>query len=709
VGAAWLSAARVRGQSDAGAQPVVAARADVAAEAGAIDVTVKSASPARAAEQGARSVSVVDLEAARRSPADLGQVLARSEGVSVRRSGGLGAPARLALAGLSDDQIPIFMDGIPLEIAGYPFGLVNVPVGLLSRLEIYRGVVPIRLGADALGGAIDLISEIDKPGPSAVISYQAGSFDTHRMSTLLRYRHKPSGFVLRGSGFFDYARNDYPIRVKVDDPDGSVRTTTVRKRNDAYWGAAGTLETGLINRSWARRLLLRYTHAELDKRIPHSPTMAVPYAKVNAQRSSDGVSLRYDTPVLHDVSASALLAYSGRQIAFHDTALCRYDWLGRCTREVPPGGESDQRPYDQHVTQHSGFARLGVGYAPSRWAKLELSSTLSATRRSGFDRELEPAWDQLRGRRDLLAIVTGIEHQLDAWDARVQNIASFKHYVQVVRAEQLLTVGGFEAVHQDHQRVGVGDGLRIVLHEGLLLKPAYEWATRLPGPDQLFGDGMLIDANMQLVPESSHNLNLGLALDLPDTFGGSYRAAVNGFGRFSRDMIVLLVGAGQSMFDNISDARTLGVEARAGWTSPRRYLQLDANVTWQDIRNVSEHGQYARHKGDRIPNRPYLFANLTAVATAGDWFGPDNEVSLAWYGNYVHGFETGWDQGLSATRPQVPSRFVFTLEASVLVRRARRNVSSSIQVYNLNDARLYDVFGVQLPGRTVLAKLTLEV
>jgi vitamin B12 transporter len=708
LGLGWLSAAGAAAQTeggaaiDAGGAPAIAAPA-----APALEVTVDARR--ERAEASARAVTRVELEEQRRTPSDLGQILARSEGVSVRRNGGLGSPARFALAGLIDEQIPIFIDGVPIEIAGFPFGLVNVPVGLLSSVEIHRGVVPVRLGADALGGAVDLITQLERPGPSSVVSYQAGSFDTHRATAALRYRHKPSGLLLRGTGFFDYARNDFPIRADLAEADGSFRSTRLRKRNDAYRAGAGTMEAGFLNRPWARALLLRYTRAALEKRIPHDLVMGTAYAKVHSGRVSDSLSLRYETPTKNDVSAAALLAYSGRQVTLDDRGQCYYDWVGRCVTETLPGGEITQRPFDQRVMQHSGFARLSVGYEPSAWAKLLLSTTLSGTRRTGRDLALEREADALLGRRDLLSVVSGLEHQLDAWDDRVQNIASVKHYAQFMRAEQLLFAGGFQGVRHDHNRFGLADGLRLTLRDGLLLKASYEWSTRLPSPDQVYGNGVQIQHNFALIPESSHNVNVGLAWTLLDTRLGSYSAKLFGFGRFSKDMIVFKPGVEFGNYDNISAVRTLGFEASTGWTSPHRYLALDANLTWQDLRNVSTSGAYAPNKGDPVPNRPPLFVNLSAVATASDWFGSGSELSLSYYGNYVQRFETVWDEGLKSTRPAVPSRFVHTLETTLLLRRALRSVSASLQVYNVNDARIFDVFGVQLPGRTVLAKLTLEV
>jgi len=78
------------------------------------------------------------------------EIAGATQGVAVRRVGGLGSNARFSLNGPYDDQIRFFLDGVPLELAGYPFESPR-PVNLVNRVEVYRGVVPVRFGADALG------------------------------------------------------------------------------------------------------------------------------------------------------------------------------------------------------------------------------------------------------------------------------------------------------------------------------------------------------------------------------------------------------------------------------------------------------------------------------------------------------------------------------------------------------------------------------
>ncbi|MEO1333182.1 MAG: TonB-dependent receptor plug domain-containing protein, partial [Myxococcota bacterium] len=110
-------------------------------------IVVEGQSGAQALEDSAAAVDVIRTARDKKKSADLGEVLARTQGISVRRSGGLGSPERISLNGLTDDQIRFFIDGVPLAFAGYPFGVANVPVNLIERVEVYRGVVPVAFGA----------------------------------------------------------------------------------------------------------------------------------------------------------------------------------------------------------------------------------------------------------------------------------------------------------------------------------------------------------------------------------------------------------------------------------------------------------------------------------------------------------------------------------------------------------------------------------
>lgn len=78
------------------------------------------------------------------------------------------------------------------------FGLNNIPAGLAKRVEVYKGVVPIELGGDALGGAINIVTD-DSRRTRVNASYSFGSFNTHKTNVYAEHTTK-KGFYAFHTG-----------------------------------------------------------------------------------------------------------------------------------------------------------------------------------------------------------------------------------------------------------------------------------------------------------------------------------------------------------------------------------------------------------------------------------------------------------------------------------------------------------------------------
>ena len=76
--------------------------------------------------------------------------LAKAPGLKLRESGGVGSDMSLMLDGVSGKRVKIFIDGVPQEGVGQSFGLNNIPVSFADRIEVYKGVVPVGFGTDAI-------------------------------------------------------------------------------------------------------------------------------------------------------------------------------------------------------------------------------------------------------------------------------------------------------------------------------------------------------------------------------------------------------------------------------------------------------------------------------------------------------------------------------------------------------------------------------
>ncbi|MEE3225824.1 MAG: TonB-dependent receptor, partial [Bacteroidota bacterium] len=175
------------------------------------EVTVTGKSVVQQVRDKAFNVSVVDTKKLSNTTLDLGHALDKVSGVRVRENGGVGSQMNFSINGFRGRQIKFFLDGIPMENFGSAFQLNNIPVNLADRIEVYKGVVPIGLGADALGGAVNIVTNSYTQNHLEA-SYSYGSFNTHR-STVNAIYVSDSGFTAQVNAFQNYSDNTYKVDV----------------------------------------------------------------------------------------------------------------------------------------------------------------------------------------------------------------------------------------------------------------------------------------------------------------------------------------------------------------------------------------------------------------------------------------------------------------------------------------------------------------
>jgi hypothetical protein len=441
--------------------------------------------------------------------------------------------------------------------------------------------------------------------------------------------------------------------------------------------------------------------------------MTIPYGAAGYSESLGGGSLIFAQPGAFGsrVDLDGVASFSRRTTNFTDTSLNTYDWFGRVIRQRLQPGEIDGSPHDTTVWRDSVFGRLGLAWriAPGHALRFSSSANFGASRGVSKVGILPGARDPLASPRTLFKLVSGLEYQVDLFGGRVENVLFVKHYLLHAASDELLTGAVYVPVRIDDDTAGAGDGIRVrILGERLYAKASYEYATRLPSQTELFGDGILVQPNGALRPERSHNGNLGLSLDFAGTRAGSFDAELNGFVRSSENLIVLLGNLRDFSYQNVFSARSLGVEGMARWRSPRDWVALEAGVTWQDVRNVSSTGPYASYNGDRVPSLPWLLANAAARFQYRSLIRRNDELSLTWYTRYVHQFFRDWESiGAPQYKLTVDAQLSHSASLAYTL-RGRATASFAFDVENLTDERLYDVYGVQRPGRAFYGKTTVE-
>ena len=299
---------------------------------------------------------------------NLADILSTTPGVKLRESGGVGSEMNIMMDGFSGRNVKIFIDGVPQEGVGSSFGVNNIPVNFAERIEVYRGVVPVEFGTDAMGGVVNIVTKKQREGWNVEASYSYGSFNTHR-SFLNFNRTFNNGFTFEVNAFQNYSDNNYKVNVPVEDfVTGSIekkKLHLVERFNDTYHNEAVALKAGFVDRPWADRLIFGLTYSQMYKDVQTGVRQEIVYGKKHRKGSSLMPSLEYSKSNLfaEGLDLSLTANYNRNTTTNVDTASCKYNWRGETRVLNSPGEQSHQ-----HMRSHNDNwnATATVNYRPGK-------------------------------------------------------------------------------------------------------------------------------------------------------------------------------------------------------------------------------------------------------------------------------------------------------------------------------------------------------
>lgn len=671
-----------------------------------VNITVDSEE--RVLEKSDKAIQVIDTKKAKEQTADLGEVIAASEGVSVRRSGGLGSATRFSLNGLTDNQVRFFIDGMPLQYSPYSVGIANVPVNLIERAEIYKGVVPIAFGADALGGAVNIVTTDYKPGIQQQLSYQTGSFGTHRGTYDLKYQNQSSGLIVGFSGFYDFSKNNYLVHVEHPNEKGKLEEVTVPKFHDDYEAYNGQLTLGVADKKWTDKATVKIYNTSTYDEVQHNNVMSgVPYGDIVYTTDIAGVILDYELEDSLDFKTDIKAGYNYEERQFLDTGACVYNWMGECfLRRNNPGELSGWGGASNQFTWiNSAFIRINQSYVFNERHKLNWNLSPSYEYRTG-DERLVGTYDPFTSKSTLLTWVNGASYNYKNSKESFKNTFFIKTYYQSIDAEEpAVGWGDFNTESRKTSYLGWGNSIKLNLSEQLFIKPSYEWATRLPSPNEVFGDGSFTGNNFDIKPERSHNINLGaywVSKNNIVNFG------INSFARLIDNYIILIPTNDRSgIYQNVFEARSLGLEANTKVQLLDKKLSITANTTYMDFRNNSNQGTFGSFYGDRIPNQPYFFVNANSSYIINLPKRDNQRLTVFANTRYIKDFYLSWESlGHKDFKFTIPYQLTANAGITYELLIVKKPLTATAEVRNLTNAQVFDFFGVQRPGRAFYIKLT---
>ena len=676
------------------------------------EVTVVSTGVSRLKRSAFNAVAV-DTKELQNTTKNLSDALAKAPGMKLRESGGVGSDMQLMLDGFSGKHVKVFIDGVPQEGVGSSFGLNNIPVNFADRIEVYKGVVPVGFGTDAIGGVINIVTNKKRRRWFLDASYSYGSSNTHKSNVNFGQTFK-NGFTYEINAFQNYSDNDYHIEAPVEDFEtGRIdrdKKVRVKRFNDTYHNEAVVGKVGVVDKKWADRLMLGFTYSNMYQDIQTGVRQDIVYGQKHRKGHSLMPSLEYYKRNLlaKGLDVALTVNYNKNLTTNVDTASYKYNWYGDRKLLNSPGEQSYQHSRADNNNWNGTFT---ANYRLGKMHMLTFNHVLNTFSRSNTSLlAKEEQSDAIA--KETRKNISGVSYRL--MPSGTWNLSVFGKYYNQFVAGPVAT----DANQNDYVRttrsvssIGYGAAGTYFILPGLQAKLSYEKAYRLPTIEEMFGNEDLEMGDIGIRPENSDNVNLNLSYNR--TFGRHSVYVEGGLvyrntkDYIQRNITDLSGGKSAATYINYGKVLTKGynISARYGFG---KWVSVGGNFTQMDVRDnmktsISGSAENIAYK-ERMPNLPYIFADSDVTFYWRDLGRKGNALTVSYDNQYLHSF-TYYSSKIGSNKGDyvVPSQFSHNLSLSYSLRDGRYNLS--FECRNFTDEQLYDNFSLQKAGRAFYGKV----
>ena len=664
-------------------------------------------------KRSAFNAVALDTKALQNSTQNLSEALAQAPGMKIRESGGVGSDMQLMMDGFTGKHIKIFIDGVPQEGVGSSFGLNNIPVNYAERIEVYKGVVPVGFGTDAIGGVINIITKKNRDKWFLDASYSYGSFNTHKSYVNFGQTFR-SGLTYEINVFQNYSDNNYYVDTPVKDfTTGAInkkKIEHVKRFHDTYHNEAVIGKIGFVDKKWADRLMFGFTYSHMYKDIQTGVRQEVVFGGKYRKGYSIMPSLDYRKRDFFVRGLDLVLTanYNKNMTNNVDTSSYEYNWRGEMRPLRMPGEQSYQNTRSDN---NNWNGTLTANYRIGKAHTFTFNHVINAFRRSNqslLNEDSEANAIPKETRKN----ISGLSYRLmptEHWNLSVFG----KYYNQFIAGPVATSSAQDDYIRTTNSvsAMGYGAAGTYFILKSLQAKLSYEKAYRLPTNEEMFGDEDLETGDISLKPENSDNVNVNLSYN--ETFG-KHSVYVEGglIYRNTKDYIQrnisdLSGGKYGATYVNHGRVETKGynISVRYGFAN---WVSVGGNFTQMNVRDnvktvTSGTNQESLTYGARMPNLPYQFANSDVTFYWRNLWKKGNTLSVTYDNLYMHSFPLYSEAVGSESEFVVPTQFSHNLTLSYGIQNGRYNIS--FECRNLTNEKLYDNFSLQKAGRAFYGKV----
>lgn len=647
-------------------------------------------------------ISVISLTQLEGTATNINDALARTTGITVRNTGGVGSASRISVRGLEGKRMGIYIDEAAIGQLSDYMSLNDVPTDMIERIEIYKGIVPYRFGGSALGGAVNVVTK-EYPPVYLDASYEIASFNTHKLNSAFKRNNKKTGLQFGLGGVLTYSDNSYEMELP------NLDNRVVKRDHDRFKKAmvGGSLK--------ATKWYFDEAKLELIYTATNAQIQGIDYdireAYTHGQAGIGAITLKRDNFLFDGLDFDFSACYSYGQNGLYDAAKYRYDWDGNRYNAVSAyGGEQGNYASDSDNRTHDIVSKLNLNYLLNKNSTFNLNLYATQTRQKPENELMDLSFGyQTNFPSRMSSFTVGFSYDLTLFEGKFMSATTIKNFnfSSDTKVLEYTFINSPKDISLNRNYWGGSESLRYKITKRLLAKASFSSEVRIPTSEELVGNGYSILPATDLRPERCNGLNAGLLYHRNNKYGfieiegNFFLNELQDMIRYQADMIPCM-----ARYANFGNVRTKGVELEFKGDVARA-LYLYANATYQDLRDKREHetGSSAPNPtyDMRMPNIPYLLANFGFELHKENLFGGKGQNSrLLVDASYIHEYFYDFEMSKYQER-KIPTSLTF--DAGVEHSFKRDTWTLSFKVKNLTDQKVYSDLNRPLPGRNVSFKV----
>lgn len=526
----------------------------------------------------------------------LSDALKFMSGVVVRDYGGTGGMKTVSVRGLGTQHTSVVYDGLPVsDCQTGQIDLGKLSLDNVSNISLITGVMEEIFGPASLFSYssllnINKINNVPNRPIHLKVAFTAGSYGLISpqifCTNIIHSKKKPKRYVLWNlSANYTHSKGDYPYVLHYG---GFTDSVSYERRQNSDVSIFNTEANILYQIDQTQRLSVKWYYYDSERGLPSATTFYNLDASQRIWNRNTFGQIHYHK-------------YFGKKWAYQVNGKFNYDY----THYLDPEYLNAEGRLDNHYRQYEGFVSNAVQYSP--FVDTLVYGHLTNLK---FALSNDLIYNQLSANT--------IDYANPARFTTQTNLAAFygNKWLSLNGNVLFTTVNNLvkEADVHRYLHVAPSVGLSISVVKDLKLRAFYKNIFRMPTFNDLYYREV---GNINLKPEKTHQMNVGLVLDRPLLGAGKVQlsTSLDGYFNIVKDKIVAFPS--RNLFSwtmlNYGKVYVAGAElnARLSYRMAKQYaLFFYGNGTYQKA--VDRTDVNSRTYDHQIPYTPKWSGSLTA-------------------------------------------------------------------------------------------------